>query len=319
MSNFEPRTPAGSDGLAGRRPHPVRPWTSQILAITLVGLLALVADPASGQEAAPLFVELDFGDYPELLLPDPEEAKQEALDGMVAAAGRKLPWNFEPVTDDDEYSRLTVRIVRRPSGDLDLEAILKLDADTEDGRWSGGFVSEQEREELDGFPAPSQIPGRVVERFDEKVLTPARVTPTGGEMFDHLRERVPLGRNALLEAGKERGMVGLDWTRHYRYSLSTFRMDCRNLAGEVVSLYSKGTGGSVPFPDAPPFEALVVRHTEWLEGADKVPVSPAHLQRLGELSPQKIFLEDFDSRGLTLEPETASVGPTLAPGAGEAP
>lgn len=314
MSNFERRIPASSDGLATARLLVV-----PALAVVLAALLTLPGTPAAGQEAAPLFVDFDFGDYPAVLLPDPATAKQQVLDGVVAAADAKLPWRFRAAAGEGDYPRLAVRIVRE-GGDYKLEATLKLDPDTRGcPPWSGGFVSEQEREELDGFPAPSQIPDRVVERFDEQVLTPDRVALTGGELFTCLRQRVPLGQNALLEPGDERGVVGLDWSKHYRYSLSTFRMDCRNAAGELVSLYSKGTGGSVPFPDTPAFPALVVKHTDWWEGNDKVPVSPAHLQRLGELSPQKIFLEDFDSRGLTLEPETASVGPTLAPGAGEAP
>lgn len=289
-----------------------------LVGLTLAALVLLPGSSASGQEAAPLFVDFDFGDYPSLLLPDPAAAKREVLEGLVTVAGRKLPWHFEPATGDD-YPRLAVRIVRRPSGDYELEATLQLDSTLEGGRWSGGFVSEQELEELDGFPAPSRIPDRVVERFDQRVLTPERVTLTGGELFDRLRALVPLGQNALLEPGDERGVVGLDWSKHYRYSLSTFRMDCRNPAGEVVSLYSKGTGGTVPFPDTPTFQALAVRHTEWLEGADKEPVSSTHLQRLGELSPQKIFLEDFDPRGLTLDPETETVSPTVATGGGEAP
>lgn len=312
MCNLERRIYSRNEGLATGRLLVLLTLSVTLAALNLPG------SPASGQEAAPLFVDFDFGDYPAALLPDPEAAEQEVMDGLVEAAGRKLPWHFEPATGD-QYPRLAVRIVRRQSGDHELEATLWLDPTTEDGRWSGGFVSEQEREDLDGFPAPSRIPARVVERFDQQVLTPERVTLTGGELFDRLRERVPLGQDALLEPGDDRGVVGLDWTKHYRYSLSTFRMDCRNPAGEVVSLYSKGTGGTVPFPDTPTFLALAVRHTEWLEGADKEPVSSTHLQRLGELSPQKIFLEDFDPRGLTLDPETETVSPTVATGGGEAP
>jgi hypothetical protein len=287
------------------------------LATVLAAALAAAAlTPAAAQEPAPLFVDFDFGAYPSALLPDAAAARQEVVAGIAEAAAGKLPWRFAPATGAADFPRLAVAVVRRQSGDLELEAALILDAQTADGRWAGGFVSEGEREELGGFPAPTTIPARVVEHFAERVLTAERVTPTGGDLFARLRERVPLGRSAHLPAGEDRGAVGLEFAKLYRYSLSTFRMDCRNRDGEVVSLYSKGTGATVPYPASPPFDAIRVEHARWREGTDDQPVGPDHLARLGELRLQRVFLEEFDPRGLTLDPAGGSVSPIVAGGGG---
>lgn len=275
---------------------------------------AALAAPAAAQQPAPLFVDFEFGAYPEALLPDPEAAREEVLAGLVEAAAARLPWRFAPAAAGTDFPRLAVTVVRRQSGDLEVEAALLLDAQTADGRWAGGFVSEGEREELGGFPAPTTIPARVVERFAERVLTDERVTPTGGDLFARLRERVPLGRSAHLPPGEDRGAVGLEFAKLYRYSLSTFRMDCRNRDGELVSLYSKGTGATVPYPATPPFDAIRVEHARWREGTQDEVVSPDHLERLDELELQRVFLEEFDPRGLTLDPSPGGVGPIVAGG-----
>ncbi len=291
--------------------------TVAVAALAAAALAAAALTPAAAaQEPAPLFVDFAFGAYPAALLPDAAAARQEVVAGLAEAAAAKLPWRFAPAAGTADYPRLAVAVVRRQSGDLELEATLMLDAQTADGRWAGGFVSEGEREELGGFPAPTTVPARVVERFAERVLTTERVTPTGGDLFARLRERVPLGRSAHLPPGEDRGAVGLEFAKLYRYSLSTFRMDCRNRDGELVSLYSKGTGATVSYPATPPFDAIRVEHARWREGNDDEPVGPDHLERLGELELQRVFLEEFDPRGLTLDPSPGGLTPIVAGGGG---
>jgi hypothetical protein len=69
-----------------------------------------------------------------------------------------------------------------------------------------------------------------------------------------------------------------------------------------------------PYPATPPFDAIRVEHARWREGTQDVVVSPDHLERLDELELQRVFLEEFDPRGLTLDPSPGGVGPIVAGG-----
>jgi len=284
-----------------RRPHhaPLPALLPAVLAAAL--LAALATAPAAAQEPAPLFVAFDFGDYPgHAGLFDAAAAAGIAAD-LAAAAGRqgRLPyWRFAAAGVGD-YPRLAVRVEKqRQTSDYELVATLHLGAgDAGHGSWHGSFITFQELVEEDGFPAPSRVPGRLLETFVETVLTGPRVTPDGGDMFERLTELVPIGVRAHLEKGAPSGMLGLDRSRYGALALSTFRLLCEKENGAVVALYSKGTGERRQFPD-PPFPAIVVLHDRWQEGTETAQISADQLALLDALSTSRIFLEEFDPAGL---------------------
>jgi hypothetical protein len=124
-------------------------------------------------------------------------------------------------------------------------------------------------------------------------------------------------------------VVALDATCHARLLLSTFRLDCRKQGGDVVSLYSKGTGSMENFSDPPTFPAIVVHHDRWQEGPAPQPISQGQLDELDRLAPRRVYLEEYDLRaeglvdaaaggddGATLPPP--SIAPVAATTSGEA-
>lgn len=266
-------------------------------------LLALAAGPLAAQEPAPLYVAFDFGDYPGAAgLFDTADATAIAA-SLAEAAGQpgRLPyWRFLPAGEGD-HPRLAVRVEKqRQTNDYELVATLRLAADDAGrGSWRGTFITLQELVEEDGFPAPSKVPARVVDAFVEEVLTEPRVTTDGGEMFERLTELVPVARLARLQSGQREAMLGLDRSRYGTLALSTFRLLCEKENGTVVALYSKGSGARGDFPD-PPFPAIVVRHDRWEEGSETAEMSDEKLAALGDLRPQRIFLDSFDPDGLVL-------------------